>query len=180
MSLSEAPGGLLPPAAAPTDPEGRAEPVEAPAASQELERPAEILNPVTGQLVPASDLRAVGEAVEVLRRARGNIDAAVAAFTGAVAAEVARVGSRTLNLEGMRLVLGSDSEVLWDVALLARKLRAAGCPEERLEKLIKVKVEETVDGTVARQLAGANPVYKDIIESCKQRVPKRPSVRIER
>lgn len=147
---------------------------------QELERRAEVLNPITGELIEVADREKMAGAFEALRELKANADVALARFTEAVVEEVARIGSRTLTGDGgLKLVLGPDTEVEWDVPALSA-LRDAGLPEERMNDLVKTTVTFKVDAAVAKQLSSANPAYAAIIEAAKQRVPKRPYVQVKR
>lgn len=158
---------------------GLAPEAEAPAASKELERPKEILNPVTGALIAVNDLEAVGTNILMLRNVKAELERVVAELSAAAAEESKRQGTRTLTAGPVRLVVSADTEIAWDIAALRERLTDAGCPPERLGKLIKVTVEEKVDAAVARQLAGANPHYAAIVEACQSRVPKRSYVKVE-
>lgn len=92
-----------------------------------------------------------------------------------LAAEAERLGTKTLHMEGVgkvKMTGGPESETVWDIERLRSEMRAAGLPDDRLALLIKTTVEYKVDGNVARQLAGANPEYARIIDSCKKRVDK--------
>lgn len=145
----------------------------------QLEQTREILNPITGELVPVHDLQRVAESVEILREAKRNLDDVIAAFTEATIEESKRLGTRTLTAGGIKLVVSSDTEVEWDVTALSA-LRDAGLPEERMNELVKAKVEWKVDALVAKQLAASNPEYKRIIDAAQTRVPAKQYVSIKR
>lgn len=146
--------------------------------SIDLAVPDELLNPLTGELVRTADLPAVAVALEQLREHRQQVADAIGAFSEAVVAESRRLGTRTLTAGAVRLEVSADSEIEWDVSHLF-KLRGAGLPDERLDALVRPQVTYKIDGTVARQLAGSNPVYARIIDEAKVRVPKKPYVRVK-
>lgn len=147
--------------------------------STDLERPAEILNPINGEMVPVADTKRVALTVAMIREAKRNLDDHLAAITNAYI-EVARIeGRRTFDAGDIgSLTLSPDSEIEWDFSALNDGLIEAGCPEERINQLIKVKVEYSVDGTVRRQLE-TNPVYAAVIAAAATRVPKRPYLTIK-
>lgn len=158
-----------------------APPPEAPAASESLEPyvPDEIANPVNGALVPAGDLKAVGENIELLRRAKGAVDLALRQLTDAVRMAARSEGRRTFHVDGVSIVLGSETEVEWDAEELVIGLAKAGCPQPRLNELVSTEVTYKVNAAVAKQIAGANPEYKAVIDRCQRRVPKRPYANVK-
>lgn len=141
--------------------------------------PAELLNPLTGELVPTTDMPAVAVTLEALREHRQRVNDAIAAFTEAVVAESVRQGTRTLTAGGVRLEVSAPSEVEWDVELLGRELRAAGLPEDRVDALLRPTVTYKVDGRVARELAGSNAEYARVIERAKVRTPRKQYVSVK-
>jgi len=145
----------------------------------EIAAPETILNPLTGELVPTSDLQRVAETVDELRRAKGRLDAVIAALTDAVVEHSRVMGTKTFQLPGLTASVGADTQIEWDYGLLQEGLHAAGCPQDRIDALVTVKVEYGVNGTVARQLSGANAAYKAAIEAAQTRVPKRPYLSIK-
>ena len=128
--------------------------------------PESLLNPLTGELVPAADIAAVGEAIDALKEHRRQVEAAISAFTQA-AVEQSRVhGTRTLRADGVEVVLSADSALEWDTTELV-KLLDAGLPEERYRELVKETVTLSVNASVARQLEGANDAYRVIISRAR-------------
>lgn len=136
----------------------------------------ELVNPITGELVPYGDVPALAEAVRVVKERRDHLNDVIAAFNHAIIQESTRQGTRTLNIGRTTVKVSADHETEWDIELLQEGLLAAGIPQERLEELVVAKVEYKVNGTVARQLSGANPEYKTAIEAAKGRVPKKQYV----
>ena len=146
--------------------------------STDLALPAELLNPVTGELVPTSDLGKVAEALDTLRAARAALSDATAAFTEVIVAESKRQGTKTLTAAGVRLEVSADSEIQWDVEELL-KLRDLGLPEDRYTALVTMVVSYKVNGSVARQIEGASPEYAAVVDRARVRVPKRPYVSVK-
>jgi hypothetical protein len=146
--------------------------------SEALAIPAELPNPLTGELIRTSDLQAVGATIEALRSHKRKVDEAIAAFSAVVVEESHRQGSRTLNVGATVLEVSPEWTTDWDITELA-KLLAVGLPDERYNQLVKTEVNFKVDGRVARQLAGASPKYAAIIEAAKVRTPARQRVSVK-
>ena len=136
------------------------------------EDPREILNFVTGELIPVGDLPRLAQAIETLRQHDLAVRSLRAALTDAVIAESRRQGTRTLVAGGLVVTLSPDYETEWDVEEL-EKLRDAGLPEERYQQLVKTEITYKVDGRVARQLESASEEYAAIIARARRREPKR-------
>lgn len=146
--------------------------------STEVAVPDEVLNPITGEMIPATDLDKCAEAIDMIRDWKQRIATASAALTE-VFIEASRVqGTRTLTAAGMKVEVSSDNEIEWDFEELG-KLRDIGLPEQRFDELIRPTITYKVDGRVAAQLAGSNPEYKRIIENAKNRIPKRQYVSVK-
>lgn len=140
--------------------------------------PTDLLNPATGEIVPATPANAA-ELAAALRELRVKISGAIKDCEAVLVDESARVGSKTLRLGGLTARVTGGSEIVWDVEKLRKSLARAGCPEERLLELIVETVEYKVNQTVARQLAAANPKYAKAIDGAKTRheTPTRVSVK---
>ena len=139
----------------------------------------ELLDPTTGELVPYDDLPALAVAVAGIRAYRDKLNDTLAAFSDAIIQQSKQQGTMTMNVGAAVVKVSADSEVQWDIPALQDGLLEAGIPQERLDQLIVAKVEFKVNGTVARQLAGANPEYKAAIEAAKIRVPKKQYVTVK-
>lgn len=138
----------------------------------------ELVNPITGELVPYGDVPALAEAVRTIKERRDQLTEVLSVFNHAIIQESVRQGTRTLNVGRTTVKVSADYETEWDIELLQEGLLAAGIPAERLDELVVAKVEFKVNGTVARQLSGANPEYKTAIEAAKGRVPKKQYVTV--
>lgn len=131
-----------------------------------------LLNPITGELVAPDDVAAIGQALEALREHENKVRDAISAFTRAAVAYSLVAGTKTLVADGVKIEISPDTGLEWDVEELD-KLLDAGLPRERYRDLVKEVVTRKVDARVARQIAGANPAYKAIIDRAQRRVPKR-------
>lgn len=142
-----------------------------PVASQEL------VIPMTGEVLsrddPAGCARAyyeIRELEEKLRRLRG-------ALAEAIIEESVRQGTKTLHFENMTAKISTPMEIQWDTEVLGELLEA-GLPGDRFEALVKVEVSYKIDGSIIRELEGANPVYAEIIDRARTRFPRTPGVSI--
>lgn len=138
----------------------------------------ELVVPYSGELVDLSNppeclnlLKEIRELEQKLRLVKG-------ALTDALVAESSRQGTKTLELNGIKAVISASDEIVWDVEVL-QELLDLGLPEERLSELITTEVTYKVNASVARQLAGANSAYAEVIERAKSRIPKTPYVSIK-
>jgi hypothetical protein len=140
--------------------------------STELATIQEVWNPETGELIPATDTPGVAKAVAALRAFSWKLKAAIGDATTVLVEESKRQGTKTLHLDGTTAVIGGGTETVWDIEALRTSLEELGCPQERIEELIKTEVTYKVDGRVAKQLAGANPDYAIALELAKSVVEK--------
>lgn len=145
--------------------------------STEVARTDEILEPLTGELIPATDMPAVADALTRLRAHQQAVRDAITAFTEAVIWESQRQGTKTLTTSAGVLEVSADNEIEWDIEELG-KLRDLGLPEERFNELVQATVSYKVDGRVARSIESANEGYARVIGLARVRVPKRQYVRI--
>jgi hypothetical protein len=149
--------------------------------SAELAVPEQLLDVVTGEVLPASVPNAarVLEAVREMGRRIAEVKAAATYFLE----ERSRVeGTKTFQLaEGGKVVLSGGDSTDYDAEALANGLRAAGCPEERVSEAVREEhvVTFRVDRAVLRQLRAANPEYGDVIDQAARLVssPVRASVK---
>ncbi len=138
-----------------------------------------VLNPVTGELIPASDTNGVAEAVKELRHLSQQIRDAIADATVILVEESRRQGTKTLALQDVTVEIRGGTETVWDISKLRQGLDDLLCPEERIEALIKTEVTYKVDARVAKQLAGANEDYAAVLESAKTTVEKPYYIRVK-
>ncbi len=148
------------------------EPVEEPGAEVAVqEAEVTILDPSTGELVPASDVPGVAAALANLREYAGRVREAIRAAEDVMIAESERQGTKTMRFGRTAVEVYGGSELQWDVEVLG-ELEEAGLPEERMNELVKTTFEHKVDSRIAKQLEASNPVYAEIIERARTRIPK--------
>jgi hypothetical protein len=140
--------------------------------------PVELVNPLTGELVPTADTAAVAQVVSDLREYEKRVYAARKAFSDVLLEESRRLGTKTLHLGAVTVKISDDHEVVWDIELL-QMLQEAGLPAERYADLVTETVSYKVNGSVARQLAGASPEYAEIIDAAKGSAPKTQYVSVQ-
>lgn len=127
---------------------------------------ADILDPRTGELLDPADTVRVADLLVYLRELRATISAGVSACSQALIAEAERQGTKTLRAGGTTLEIRGGTEIVWDLEVL-RELTGLGLPEERYGDLVKETVTYKVNAAVAKQIAGANPAYADVIERAR-------------
>jgi hypothetical protein len=131
----------------------------------------DMLVPVTGELVDLRDVAAVALAVDAIRAAKHQLDAARQTLELVLRLEALKQGTKTLHLDGLDVVISGGEKTEYDCELLQQLLQEAGLPENRIREAIVETVSYKVDGRVARQLAGANPAYRAALERAQQTVP---------
>jgi hypothetical protein len=137
-----------------------------------------ILDPGTGELVPAEPEPAARLLVR-LRSYYQPLRDAVKACEAVLVAESQRLGTKTLTIGDNDLEVYGGKEIAWDVEQLRATLTAAGCPEDRITALIRETVEYRIDARVAKQLAGSNPVYAELIDAARTEHETAPRVRVK-
>lgn len=148
----------------------------------EVAVPETILNPLTGELVPASDVPKVAVALAALREYKGRVLDGIREAEAIVLEASREQGTKTLRFEdGTVAEVSGGSAVEWqDVDGLEQELREAGLPDDRLGEVIRVTVERVVVTGEANRVARANPVYAEIIERHRSRVEKPWRVSVKR
>jgi hypothetical protein len=125
----------------------------------------------TGEALPATPDNAARvrlAAAEIINQMR-----AVQALCDEVLGEEARrLGTKTLHLDGHKVVLTGGKTVDIDPVELQENLRSVNCPEDRINAAVKTTVIYKVDRAVVRQLAAANEDYKMAIELASVEVEK--------
>lgn len=139
----------------------------------------ELVVPTTGEVLDLEDAPGCLRVLSEIRQLEQDLRSAKAALTDALAAEFSRQGTKTLELNGVKAVLGGGSEIVWDVEVLD-ELRELGLPEERMNELVTTEVSYKVNANVAKAIASANPEYAEIVERAKSTIPKAVYVSIKR
>ena len=122
-----------------------------------------LLNVTTGELLEPT-LQNAGVVLEQARAMKQIVNDIVAEATAYVASEAARRGTKTLRDGDTEISLSGGTSVDYDAQDLMEALRAADCPEDRIEAAVVAHITYKVDRSVLRQLAGANPDYKAAID----------------
>jgi hypothetical protein len=139
----------------------------------------EVLVPYSGEIVNLADPPGCLKLLSEIRDLESQLRDVKGALTAALAEEFSRQGMKTIEMNGVKAVLGPDTEIVWDVEVL-QTLAELGLPEERLNALVTPEVTYKVNAAVAKQIAAANPSYAEVIERAKSRVPRTPYVSIKR
>ena len=140
-----------------------------------------LLDVRSGELLPAT----VENAAKVLHSARAlkaHINGIVEETTRFLVHQSEHQGTKTLHEGDETVTITGGPGVDYDATVLMDNLRRAGCPESRIEKAVVIQVSYKVDRAVLRQLAAANPEYRDAIEKAEHEVerPYRASLKLRR
>lgn len=138
-----------------------------------------ILDPVTGEAL-ARTVENAAVVLEWARAAKDRLNDLIADATSIVIEESRVRGGKTFHLDGAKVTLSGGPGVEYDPQALREALRAADCPEDRIDALIKTEVIEKVDRSVLRQLTGANDDYKAASELAELPSFKNYSAKVER
>jgi hypothetical protein len=145
----------------------------------DLEPVAEILDPTTGELINATDIPAVGDALSRARLLQSRLRNAIGIMTQAFVEESRRAGTKTLRCDGATYELKGGHEVEWDVEVLL-ELHDLGLPESRYQQLVSPVVTWKVNAAEARSIAASNPDYAEVIGRAKKIVEKPYYVSVKR
>lgn len=121
--------------------------------------------PGTGELLP---METADEAVRSLDRLR-DLEAAIGDAKRIVTERMVEIsallGKKTIVVEGGRKIqLSTGTSTTYDADAIYADLIDAGMPEERIEEIIETTVTHRVRAAQAKQAAGANQAYKEIID----------------
>lgn len=138
----------------------------------------ELIIPTTGELVDLTDPAFCARALYELETLKAQIRELEGYLKESVLEESIRVGGKTLHFEGgFTAKITTPNATRWDYTVLL-ELIDAGLPEERFNELVLIEQSYKVDGSIVRQLQGANPVYAEIIGRAKEIIPRSPSVKV--
>lgn len=140
--------------------------------------PRELLNVATGEFLPATAESAAAVLVAA-REMKTKIGTVIRDAEAWLAEESRRQGTKTFHTGGGKISLTGGISTSYDPEVLGEALRAAGCPEERINEVIVQEVTFKVNQTVLRQLSAANPDYRAAAEKAKieSETPIRASVK---
>jgi len=138
----------------------------------------ELVIPTTGEIVSRDDPASCARAFVEIKALEEKLKMLRGALAEALMEESVRVGKKTLHFEhGLTAKIATPVETQWDLEIL-NELLEAGLPVERFEQLVTAEVTYKVDGSVIRELEGANEVYAEIIDRARTRFPRSPSVSV--
>lgn len=143
----------------------------------EQQPPKQFPNLLTGELIDRDDLVAVAGYVEQIRDHQRKVRLLAKDVTGILVEAARAQGTKTLHLGRYDVEVTGGLDYEWDVGRL-EDLIDAGLPLERFNELVQIEQTTTVKANVAKQIAGSNPVYAEIIESAKTTTPKPERVKI--
>lgn len=138
----------------------------------------ELIVPGLGQLVLLSDIPEVARTLDHVRELERQLREIKTELTSAIVAASQREGTKTLHMEGLTATIKSGTDVHYDAEAIEEELRAAGMPEERIREIVVETITYKVNAVKAKQAAGANPAYGEVIERHRREVEKPPYVTI--
>lgn len=135
--------------------------------STDLAQTQSFLDVTTGELLPATVDNAA-QVIQACRLQKDRLNDLVAEATRFLVDQAAVQGTKTLG----RVTLSGGPAEDYDAADLMEALRAADCPEARIEEAVVAHITYKVNRSVLRQLAAANPDYKAAIELARRDVER--------
>lgn len=126
---------------------------------------------LTGEVLPATPENAA-RALEAARAVKRQMDDVIYAVTEYVLAESRTAGTKTIATPAGKLTLTGGAQVVYEGQELSEALRAAGCPEDRVDAAVQAEVRYKVNQRVLAQLASANPAYAAAIRLVERTEPK--------
>lgn len=138
----------------------------------------ELVLPTTGELISRGDPDACARALQEMNELEIKLKILKKALGEVMLEESVRLGSKTLHFAGgVTAKISTPSDISWDHSVLA-ELVDAGLPAERYEALVTPEVSFKVNQSIVKELEGANPVYAEILQRAKTRVPRSPGVSV--
>lgn len=137
-----------------------------------------LVNVETGEAL-APIVENVPVVLAAAREMKRRLDDVIAAAT-AVVFEASRVqGTKTFHVDGETVSLSGGPATEYDPQALAECLREAGCPEPRIDAVVKTEITYKVDRAVLRQLVASNEDYRAAAELAAVEIvkPYRASVK---
>lgn len=134
--------------------------------------------PTTGEVISREDPDACARAFFEIKTLEERLKELRGALAEALLEESRKTGGKTLHLEGgFTAKISISNDIHWDHSVLL-ELLDAGLPEERFGALVTTEVSYKVNGSIAREVAGANEVYAEIIDRAKNKIPRSPYVSV--
>jgi hypothetical protein len=126
---------------------------------------------LTGEQLPATHENAYA-ALSKIAEMEARIRTLKSAITEYVQEETKRLGTKTLNVPGGKVVLEGGPEKQVEGHELAQLLADAGMPQERIKEVVHEEVTYKVDRRVLNQMAASNPDYKAAADLVTSEVEK--------
>jgi hypothetical protein len=134
----------------------------------------------TGELIGREDVPKLAEAIVGLRELKQQVNDVLAAMQEAIFEQAKLAGTKTFTVGGGKKArIAGGTEIVWDIEILER-LKDEGLPESRWDELVTIEIAYKVSAAVAKQLAGANEVYAEIIAEARTDVAKKRYVTVGR
>jgi len=125
----------------------------------------------TGEALPATTENA-HRVLTAARELKRRIDDEVSAATAFLFEQSRIQGTKTFHTDAGDVVLTGGPTFEYDPLALAELLREAGCPEERIDEVVKAEITYKVDQRVLRQLTAANEDYGAAADLAKREIVK--------
>ena len=131
----------------------------------------QLLDVQTGEVLPATVSNAA-RVLEAAREMKRRLNIVVAEATSYLLEESQRRGTKTFRFDGGQVSVAGGPAVEYDADALVFNLRDAGCPEDRIGEAVVAEVSYKVNRSVVRQLAAANPKYREAVRAAERVVEK--------
>jgi len=136
----------------------------------------ELVVPYTGELVAMEDPEQCARVLFEIGELEAKLRSLRYVLRDVMFEESVRVGSKTLHFpDGVTAKISTPTETSWDHSILA-ELLGAGLPGDRFEALVTPEQTFKVNGSVIKELEAANPIYAEIINRARTKIPKSPGV----
>lgn len=133
--------------------------------NESSETSTELVVPGIGQVVNLEDPRETAFALNAIRDLEYQLKAIKTDLTRALAYASQQEGSKTLRYEGVEITIKSGPVRKFDAAAIYDGLLTAGMSPQRASEVVKHTVTQKVDAREADRASGANPAYRDVIET---------------
>lgn len=140
----------------------------------------QLVVPGVGEVVALDNPREVALALDSVRDLERQLRSVKQELTSAIVYASQQAGSKTLHLEGMKVVVKGGEQTVYDAEAIEEGLREQGMSEERIREIVKETVTYTIVAAQASQAAGANPAYAEVIEMNKTVIDAPASISITR
>ena len=138
-----------------------------------------LVNPRTGEALDPT-VQNAALVLDAAREMKYRLNALISDATQVVVEASRLAGTKTLRVDDAEVKLSGGPTTEYDPEALREALRAAVCPEERIDACIRAEIVYKVDRSVLRQLVGANEDYRAAADLAERPTFKGYSVRVER